>query len=228
MILTLLVFMSGCGSDGGKNYPRFLVAGQSNSVAPANGAAPTWPRNGLVTINDYYHDRYQFRIPTQADPNDSGYTWIDLGDLMGEPVFFNLVGNGGTSSRQWVDTYDENILKALAVTPYTAVLWVQGESDRGLGISAEESYSNLKTVIERSRAVQPGLPWYVALDGGSVDGGPARTAQLRLIQEGIALAGPDIDELRKDHSNFEADLSEFQGPGFQRHAQAWFQILRAM
>lgn len=209
---------------------NFLIAGQSNSVSPANGAAPIYSQTGKVTINDYYNNRYVLRVPTASDPQDSGFTWIYLGDLLNREVSFNVVGNGGTSTKQWVEKYHENIVKALNVSHYTAVLWVQGESDAGLHMTAEESYQNLKWVINESRTIQPGLIWYVALDGYTIENGqavgPAREAQKRLIAEGWAREGADLDALRILHSTtFEPSFGELTGAGFQEYAAMWKTIL---
>lgn len=209
---------------------KFLIAGQSNAVSPANGEPAIWPQNGLTTINDYYHNPLHFRVPTQSDPNDSGFVWIHLGDLFNQPTFFNIVAHGGTTTRQWVQSFHQEIIDALRAEQYSAVLWVQGESDTGQHLSAEESYQNMKFIIEESKKIQPGIFWFVAQDGhGDLLGKndtPVRQAQLRIIAEGIAFCGPDIDQLRQDPNNFEPGLGEFKSPGFQNHAQAWFDILK--
>jgi hypothetical protein len=216
---------------------QFLIAGQSNSVSPGNGAAPIYSQTGLVTINDWYVNRYTFRVPTASDPNTSGYTWVNLGDQMNREVFFNLVGNGGTSTRQWVEKYHTNIVNALKEKHYSALIWVQGESDAGLKISAEESYQNLKWIINESRTIQPDLIWYVALDGFTIQGGsavgPAREAQKRIIAEGLARPGADLDAVRMWHPELfqgncpidPAMCGELEGNGFAYYASMWKTVL---
>ncbi len=211
---------------------KFLIAGQSNSVSPANGAQPIFSMTGLTSINDYYHNPKKIRVPTKSDPNDSGMTWIYLGDLLNRRISFNMIGIGSTSTRKWAQIHKEELINALRLGQgnYTAIIWVQGESDAAEGIGAEESYTNLKLIIEESRRVQPGIPWYISLNGLTFAGpnpmGPARFAQIRLIQEGIARAGADLDILRKDPNNFQPDGAELAGNGFKEFAIAWAEILR--
>lgn len=235
--MSILVHLaSGCGGAVGPNPApgaplRFLVAGQSNSLSPASGAAPIASQTGLVTINDAGHSPRRFRVPTAADPNDTGLTWIKLGDLMGVPVTFNVIGVSSTTSQQWRDSLHTRITDALSAGRYTAILWTQGESDAMNQMDAETSYQNLKFLIDESRSIQPGITWIMALDGAGVftkpatPSGPCRTAVLRLIAQGDALPGADIDSLRSDPSNFFPGLADITGPGFDRFAALWLESL---
>lgn len=231
--LILLAFLStGCGPAAFQQAPspeRYLIAGQSNSVSPGNGASPAYSKTGKVSINDPYHPEKSIRVPTATDPNETGYTWIALGDLMDRSVTFNIVGQGGSTTTQWHDSFYQKIVDALSKDRYTAVIWVQGESDSpyGANLSPEESFENLLFVINKSREIQPGITWYVALDGfyGSK---PARAAQQRLIDAGIVLQGGDLDLIRTEHPDyFEPSQAELVAPGFASFAQQWNQIIKA-
>lgn len=211
---------------------KFLVAGQSNSVSPANGAKPIYSMTGLTSINNYYHEPKKIRVPTKLDPNDSGMTWIYLGDMLNRQVSFNVIGVGSTSTRKWVQVHKNELLSELRLGKgsYSAIIWVQGESDAAEGIGADESYVNLKRIIQESRGIQPGIPWYISLNGLTFAGpnpmGPARFAQIKLVQEGVARAGADLDILRKDPNNFEPSGGELSGPGFRKFARAWYEIIK--
>ena len=222
-ILSMFLF-SACSSARGpgvfseKSELNFIVAGQSNSVSPGNGSTG-YSKLGKTTINDFYNGN-EFRVPTQAQPMDSGLAWLELGDLFKKPVRFTSVGNGGTNTRKWRDYLYLRIMERLNTgEKFDALLWIQGESDAGEGFSEQESYENLKWVILETRKVDPNLKWFVALD-------KTPGAQMRVIREGLAFQGPDIDALRsKDASWFEPTGGEFAGEGFRQHALAWFEIL---
>ena len=57
---------------------------------------------------------------------------------------------------------------------------------------------------------------------------PIRKAQLRIISEGLALLGPDTDEIRKNPKWIEAGGAEFVGEGLKEHGQMWEEALRAV
>ncbi len=187
--------------------------------------------SGLTSINNYYHDPKNIRVPTKSDPNDSGMSWIYLGDMLNRKVSFNVIAIGSTSTRKWVQIHKEKLIEELHLGHgnYTAIIWVQGEADAAEGIGAEESYANLKQIIAESRKIQPGIPWYISLNGLTFAGpnpmGPARFAQIKLIHEGVARAGADLDVLRKDPSNFEPSGAELVGKGFKEFANEWKTIL---
>ena len=87
------------------------------------------------------------------------------------------------------------MIPALQNNEFDAVLWHQGESDWGEKITEEESYQNMKEIILRSREIQPGLKWFIALNSnlGAPEDAPIRNAQKKIISEHLALIGPDTD-----------------------------------
>lgn len=234
--LILLLALTACGNTNGvvdygfKDSPTFLIAGQSNSVSPAQSHPPYYSQTGRVTINDYYNGN-TMRIPTASDPINSGICWIYLGDFMNRDVTFVSVGAGNTSTTKWKNYLYQNILDALKVQEFDAVLWVQGESDFAEGISESETYQNMKFVIEQSRLVQPGLKWFVALDSAltSPIDNRVRLAQKRIIREGLAFQGPDLDQtLRTNIDWMQGDPTkgnEFVGEGLRQHGLQWFKTL---
>lgn len=202
-----------------------LIAGQSNAVAMATQGETTYSTTGMVVLVD--SDSGVETIPTQASPASTSLTWIHLGDKLasrtGRRVRIINVAIGSTDSTQWATMYASRISDAIARFQPNAVLWVQGEHDTHNGFSTETTYQNLKAIIGHAS----GVPFYVALDGfmPGMDREPVRTAQNRVINEGLALRGPDIDALRTP-SNMEWTGIHFSGQGFDAHAQAWFEILK--
>ena len=199
---------------------KFLVAGQSNGVSRGQyGLVWYYSHTSLVTLNDYYSRGV--RIPTASNPMNGGLAWIMLGDLIAKPIEFNIIAVGGTSTQQWRDTYFNKIKVALSSSNYSAILWVQGESDWGLQFTSEQTYQNMKWLITEANKVR-NVPWYVCLDGF---GGAPRAAQIRIIAEGLAFAGPDVDDMRKTSKWFEASGAEIIEDGLHEFARRWKNLL---
>jgi len=177
-------------------------------------------------INDYYNAPFNFFVPLKDHQINGGITWIALGDLFSKPTFFNNVAVGGTSTQQWVEKYINRVLDALAIADYDAILWVQGESDTGLKIPSQTTYNNMVTIISRSNQVRP-RPWYVAIDGPGSD---TRAAQERLVHDGYAYRGVDLDQLRKEHPEYwDKGIGEIERlEGHKAHAKMWYDILKGV
>lgn len=221
------VFFIGCGFGNGPDQPLiYLIAGQSNSVSPAQMHPPHYSVTGLVRVNDIYHGN-EFRVPTVDNPMDSSIAWIYLGDMMEKPVTFVNVGQGNTSTRKWRTSLYPRILDQLKKQTITSILWVQGESDFLEGISEQETYENLKWLILESQRVQNGVKWYVALNSfkSTPKENSVRRAEKRIIAEGYATEGPDTDVMRDTPTFMEPSGAEFVGEGLREHARLWFEVL---
>lgn len=207
--------------------PVFLVAGQSNGVSPAQEHAPYWSQTGKTRVTDYYHGK-ALRIPTESDPMDGSIAWIYCGDFMNHDVTFVNIAIGSQSTGKWADHHLEAyMVPALQAETFDAVLWIQGESDVGEYFTEEQSYQNMKKVILRSREVQPGLVWFIALNSmrGQSENAPIRKAQKRIIREGLAYVGPDTDKIRTNPDWVEASGAEFVAEGLREHGRVWFKTL---
>ena len=236
LLLAIAMHLTACARvTGGSRItfsasPKFLIAGQSNGVSPAQLHMPYWSQTGLVTVTDVYGGRIQ-RVPTQTNPIDSSITWIYLGDRINRTVEFVNIALGNQSTQKWSDTHFDSMMKpAIEASDFDAVLWVQGESDIAEFIPEETTYSNMKSLITRSREIRPGLVWFVALDSditGRYKGtNSVRRSQQRIINEGLAQQGPDLDQLREHRENCETSFVEFVGVGLRAHADLWFQVLQ--
>lgn len=226
--MLILFMLTGCAKGDPGDLPLvFLIAGQSNSVSPAQDHSPYYSQTGLVTVSDVYHGG-GLRIPTLEEPMDGSISWIYLGDMIGKPVTFINVGQGNTSTTDWRETLHTRITNALKTQRVTAVLWVQGESDINEGIPEKETYENLKWVIEESRRTQYGLIWFVALNSMKTNprDNSVRRAEQRIINERIAQQGPDTDTIRETPEFMELSGAEFVGDGLREHARLWFNVLQ--
>ena len=116
---------------------------------------------------------------------------------------------------------------------FRAVLWHQGESDanqkdptRTLAGPLYEKY--LTQLIERTRdELEWPVPWFVAQASYHVPGDESdpniRAAQANLWKKGIALEGPDTDQLKGKLRGRDGQGVHFSGPGLHAHANKWME-----
>jgi len=138
-----------------------------------------------------------------------------------------------TGSNSWASTgelFDKLISASKQVEKFRAVLWHQGESDNHQPPDREISpalYTQyLQRVIEASRA-QVGwrVPWFVAIasyhtpeDPGSSE---LRAAQKSVVAGGMALEGPNTDQLGPEFREANGRGVHFNARGLQRHGLLW-------
>lgn len=232
VICNMLAITTGCGQNPEATRPQvnYLVAGQSNAVSPAQNHPLHFSSTGLVTINDPYNDPQVLRVPTAASPMLGSVSWIYLGDMLNREVTFKNIARGNTSTAVWRnELFAARMAPALHESKFDAVLWVQGESDMGEHFTEQQTYENMRWVIEESRKIQPPLTWYVALDSdisGAFGGdNSVRRAQKRIIADGLALRGPDCDKIRENPLYMETTFGEFVGDGLREHGRLWYEVL---
>lgn len=218
----------------------FLVAGQSNALSTAQRHEPVWSSSGRVVIAELETSSAapSFVLPTRESPTTSSVAWLAFGELWtartGAPTGFVNIARGSSSTRDWrpaVGGLFPRFRTALSGRSYRAVLWTQGESDAMYKIPTEESYANLRAVIDETRKLAPGLRWYVALDSmrpnARWDRDSVRKAQRRLMREGAADTGPDLDVLREREEYADQSGADFVGRGQDEVGRAWFQAVGA-
>ena len=122
-------------------------------------------------------------------------------------------------------------MKEFGLKGFRAVLWHQGESDanqkdpsRTLLGPLYEKY--LTQLIEDTRdELGWSVPWFVAQASYHVPGDESdpniRAAQAALWKKGIALEGPDTDQLKGKLRGRDGQGVHFSGPGLHAHANAW-------
>jgi hypothetical protein len=184
----------------------------------------------------------RFKVPIGLLPIGVGSTsvreWLPRGDAMAAPPDTGrntiLVG-----SNQWVSAGELfnrilDIEKQFGTNGFRAVLWHQGESDsheppdRQITPATYRQY--LQRVIESSRAAAGWrMPWFVAqasYHSPSDTGSPElRAAQKSLATDGIALAGPNTDELGPEFRQNNGQGVHFNARGLQRHGQIWADLV---
>lgn len=220
----------------------FVVAGQSNSTNYGEERTPALDDR----VAAFDGSRWWIAadpMPGVQDPSQDGSPWPTCGQLLrkslGVPVAFASCGFGGTSLRQWqkggefenqgekVRLYDGLLQRVRALGEFRAILWHQGESDASRGMNTEE-YVELFSKLRRDLAADSGheAPWIVAR-AAFVPGlarekmAAIRAAQTEIWKLGLALQGPDTDDLQGDlrHSR---DHIHFSRTGLEVHAARWF------
>ena len=223
----------------------FVVAGQSNSTNYGEERTPALDDR----VAAFDGSRWWIAadpMPGVQDPSQDGSPWPTCGQLLrrslGVPVAFASCGFGGTSLQQWqkgqefenqgekVRLYDGLLQRVRALGEFRAILWHQGESDAGRGMKTEE-YVALFAKLRSDLAADSGRDstWMVAhaafvpgLERAKIDA--IRAAQTEIWKRGLALQGPDTDDLQGDlrHSR---DHIHFSKAGLEVHASRWFALV---
>jgi len=204
------------------NDPQPVASGEGGSFLPAFGDA-------MVK---------KYGVPIGITSLGAGGTsvreWLPKGDAVAAPptTGANVAAVG---PKQWVCTgglYERIKGRICQFAPYgfRAVLWHQGESDahqrEGCNITPDQYRQYLTRLIESTRAAAGWrVPWLVAqvsyhtpADQGMPE---LRAAQQSLVADGIALAGPNTDELKSEYREAGGQGVHFNARGLQRHGELW-------
>lgn len=221
----------------------YLVAGQSNAVSGSQ--SPSYSQSGIVGVCRLpFLQRCYF--PTKTSPIRHSVAWLTLGDLIAEnyqiPTGFINVASGSTSTSDWVpgEGLFGRIEEVLNNRRIRAILWHQGESDFAGFYPFESSFANMEKMILESHKYYPDIQWVVAINSGyNVDhpnpkrvadyieqGVPIRMAQMSIINQGLALKGPDTDLIREDDKA--KGSFDFEGEFLQEHGKMWFNAMKVL
>ena len=124
-------------------------------------------------------------------------------------------------------------MKVFGKNGFRAVLWHQGESDanqkdptRTLSGLLYEKYLT-QLILNTRTDLEWDVPWFVAQATYHVPGDESdpsiRAAQASLWKNGVALEGPDTDQLKGKLRERDGQGVHFSGPGLEAHADAWFE-----
>jgi hypothetical protein len=186
----------------------------------------------------------KFHVPIGLVPIGVGSTsvreWLPPGDSVAAPpdTGHNVIL---IASNSWICTGElfnriVEVEKKFGTNGFRAVLWHQGESDshepsdRQITPATYREY--LQRVIESSRtAAGWRVAWFVAqasYHSPQDTGWPElRAAQKSLATDGIALAGPNTDELGPDFRQNHGQGVHFNARGLQRHGELWAELVSA-
>lgn len=190
--------------------------------------------------------------PTGYTPYCYGELGDMLTNRLNVPVLFFNVGFTGTSSTNWaqssrgIPTYNETFGDLLqngapyrglqvtlqsinTLTGFRSVLWHQGEYDRftnsSAGLSPPEYYSNLNTVIQKSRTdIGAQIPWVVSrasLYQGTVDSRVIDGQNMVINTVPNVWAGPSTDNIQPNRYDGGHFQNAAGSQGLTLLASAW-------
>jgi hypothetical protein len=220
----------------------FVVAGQSNSTNFGEERFPSQDDRVAAFDGDQWWIAAD-PMPGVQDDSQGGSPWPACGRLLrsalGVPVAFASCGFGGTSIRQWqkgaeietrgekVRLYDGLVSRVRALGDFRAILWHQGESDTVSGMKREE-YVELfgKLTRDLTADTRCSAPWIVARVSYVPDLAAERMRAIReahteIWKSGLALRGPDTDDLLGDMRHSQ-DHIHFSRAGLEAHAARWY------
>jgi hypothetical protein len=186
-----------------------------------------------------------------APVGKASWCWGLLGDRLARelncPILFFNGAIGATRAEQWAqaargeNAYDYYALRqAPKGWPYAflqksinyyaslfgmrAVLWHQGEEDSVIGTNPKAYFSNIETVIDKSREnAGKNISWIIAKVTRSklgISNEIKAAQQLLADSKDNVFAGPDTDGIQPA-SNFRDEGVHFHGSGFIDLANAW-------
>ncbi|MBP5273468.1 MAG: hypothetical protein ILO36_00835 [Abditibacteriota bacterium] len=210
----------------------FVGAGQSNSTNW--GQELIEQDSGMVSMTDGTRwQKLEGAVIGCHDRSGGGSYYAALGDILykefGVPVGIASTGHGGSVIEHWGrggELYSHMLERMRQLGPggFRAVLWHQGESNASS--DPEKAFDAMAELIEWSRKDAGWhIPWFVAkvsynnAEAAKIE--PIRSVHQRLWDEGIALEGPDTDELTGDMRDYGGEGIHFSPKGLRAHAAMW-------
>lgn len=153
------------GQSNGGNFGQVKQTSNSNQVSYYNTGNRTWTHAVDPSVS------------AASNGGSRGAPWPILGDLLVEkdnntPVAFAMLNDGASNVNSWTPSANDNYpnlrttLNKFGPHGFRAILWHQGERDRGN--TTDRYVTSLNTVIASSRADAGwDIPWYVALVSSS-------------------------------------------------------------
>lgn len=229
----------------------FIAAGQSNALGVQATNGTTDDRVSCVDFKDDNLNEQLLPVAfsqavsgSNIGPSNPLHIWGMLGEQLvrrlNVPVLILGAAQSGTTSEQWRQTAEGSgessglpyrrlgaaLLHYAARTGLRAVLWHQGEGDKGRG--ADQYFNNVQYIINKSRQQlnHGSLAWVISrvtYTFGQTDG-DIINAQNRLISlVPNTFAGPNTDILTGYENRF--DDVHFGGIGLTRLTDLWNQSL---
>jgi hypothetical protein len=186
----------------------------------------------------------KYRVPIGVADVGHGSTsvrqWLPAGERFApQPTTSKFVHQ--TASGDWESDgalFNGMMARIVQLGPhgFRALLWHQGESDAhqpaGHEISGAEYARMLTLIIEASRRYAGwDFPWFVAQASYHTPADPStpeiREAQRSLWQAGIALAGPDTDQLTGLYRQNNGTGVHMSDAGLRAHGKLWAETVAA-
>lgn len=224
----------------------FVVAGQSNSTNHGEEKLPSMD-DRVSAFDGKSWTLAADPMPGVQDGSGSGSPWPVCGKALvaawDVPVAFASCGYGGTSLLQWqkdsaplqgrpATLQAVLVQRVKALGEFRAILWHQGESDAGGGMTTADYAAKFRALRDAvAKETGSTAPWVVAhvsfvpeLAREKMDA--IRAAQAELWKEKVALEGPDTDDLLGDMRH--KDRIHFSKKGLEAHGKRWAERLVAL
>lgn len=212
-----------------------LTLGQSNAANAGDGRFGPVP--GVYNFNLFDGRCFEARDPLLGPGGDGGSAWVPLARQIIESglaatVIIAPIGLGGSRVEDWAPGGKlwSRLGRAVGELSHAglrvhAVLWHQGESDRGT--DAAVYGASLLDMVRGIRAAGLAAPIYVARATrcGEFESLEINRTQAALVHDHPELGlrpGPDTDRLREPVWR---DGCHFTRAGLVRHAGLWFEVL---
>lgn len=179
-----------------------MVAGQSNAVgqgARLNGYVYTSVKAGYFNASSAW---VNLKDPISSQVPAAGSVWPVVGQAFvlarGTPVGFVSTAVNGSASSSWLPgqpNYNAMVTRALAAgATLKAVVWWQGETDAGAGVSQATYHANLASIAAQI-AIDLGVPVVAC----KIQKTPAFASQVNLdkINAAIVQAWGDVPNVRQ-------------------------------
>jgi len=213
-----------------------LVLGQSNAA----NFGETRHRSGPGVYNLYRGYMYYARDPMRGANGEGGSPWTRLGDKLiasklYDAVIFVPAAIGATEIAKWTPDGELFSLIEKAIGDATKrrykithIFWHQGESDAYLHTSKKDYEVRFMALLGGIRKLGVDAPIYVSVATrcGQYPVVPEiQQAQAELVNPALGIfAGPNTDKL---DASYRHDGCHFSTDGLDRHAEMWFQIIKA-
>jgi hypothetical protein len=207
--------------------PAFTPLKDKNSIFPSGETSWYWAELGDM-LSKRMNTPVLFFNTAWAAANSENYRDGALGKDA-----YNLYVGKNWPNRQPYSNIKNTLRYYHSWLGIRAVLWAHGENDAQLAFTEENYFSNIKTVIEKSRHdAGHNMPWIIATNSASATLAtpylPVTRAQKRLsvLPNFNTYAGPDLDTVqipRPPHGHFENIAGGKQG--LTQVALSWNRVL---
>ena len=215
----------GTGQSNATNCGQFYTKTQTGMVSSTDGIDWKLGDDPQIGVSDNYYG--------------GGSLYPALGDALyrklNVPIGIASIGCAGATINlmipgEWVyNNYNARISK-MGKEGFRAVIWIQGETDVVNKMPPEEYTMKLETIIENLRRNAGwNFPWFVAkvsyLNNEQQRYEPIRQAQEKVIIDGYALPGVDMDTIGPEYRDVDHKGVHMTPEGLKKHGEMWAEIL---
>ena len=215
----------GTGQSNSTNCGQFYTKTQTGMVSSTDGIDWKLGDDPQIGVSDSYFG--------------GGSLYPALGDALYKefnvPIGIASIGCAGASINlmipgEWVYNNYYNRMAKMGKGGFRAVIWIQGETDVVIRMPEEEYTRKLESIIESlHRDLCWNFPWFVAkvsyLNNEQQSYEPIRKAQEKVISDGFAFMGVDMDTIGPEYRDVDHKGVHMTPEGLKKHGEMWAEIL---